>query len=54
MADEDTFTKLPRAIQTCMKYSSNTLERIKRDDIDRLWSLISDTLKEFDVYITGS
>jgi hypothetical protein len=54
MADEDTFAKLPRAIQTSMKHNSKILKQIQRDDIDRLSTLISDTLKEFDVYITGS
>lgn len=54
MKDEETFEKLPHSIQTSMKYSSITVERVQRTQIDHLASLISKELNEFEVYITGS
>lgn len=54
VADSATFDKLSRSIQTSLKNGPRTVERIQREDIDRLALLISETLKEFNIYITGS
>lgn len=53
--DTETFNKLPQSVRTALRYSSKIVEKIQRQDIDRIRSLIEKTLKDdFEVYITGS
>lgn len=52
--DKKTFERLPKAIQTGLRYNSKIDQRIQRDQIDTLSTRIIKALPEFEVYVTGS
>lgn len=53
--DTETFNKLPTPVRTALVFSSRIVEKISRDDIDRLNDILQKALKnDFEVHIMGS
>ena len=52
--DVEVFNKLPNSIRTAFQYHSKTVEKLQREEIDKLAAAMSRILKGFEVHITGS
>ncbi|KAG8849875.1 hypothetical protein FRB91_009556 [Serendipita sp. 411] len=52
--DTKTFEGLPQGVKTAFIYANRLLERVQREDIEKLSAKISKVLTDFEVYVTGS